>query len=100
MCGILVLVATISFLMDPKDTNRGVLLATVLLVLATFFTVAHVNEIIFRTISILKNKYSSNLHTGRSIWNRLHCFNNLHFDLYGIYLHKHILLWNIIVHIA
>jgi len=41
ICGILVLVATISFLMDPKDTNRGVLLATVLLVLATFFTVAH-----------------------------------------------------------
>ena len=45
MCGILVFVATINFVMDPKDTNRGVLLVTTFLVLATFFTIAHVTKI-------------------------------------------------------
>ena len=45
MCGILVLVATINFLIDPKDTDgRGGLLVTVFLVLTTFFTVAQVNK--------------------------------------------------------
>lgn len=43
MCGLLVLVATINFLIDPKDTDgRGGLLVTVFLVLTTFFTVAQV----------------------------------------------------------
>ena len=45
MCGILVLVATINFLIDPKDTDgRGGLLVTVFLVLTTFFTVAQVDK--------------------------------------------------------
>ena len=48
MCGILILVATINFLIDPKDTDgRGGLLVTVFLVLTTFFTVAQVNENFF-----------------------------------------------------
>ena len=46
ICGMLVLSATINFVMNPKDTNRGVLLVTIFLVLATFFTAANVNELI------------------------------------------------------
>ena len=58
MCGILVLVATINFLIDPKDTDgRGGLLVTVFLVLTTFFTVAQVNMYLYEITILKKNTY-------------------------------------------
>ena len=42
MSGMLVLVASINFLFDPKDTNRSCLLVALLLVFITIFTAAQV----------------------------------------------------------
>ena len=69
MCGILVLVATINFLIDPKDTDgRGGLLVTVFLVLTTFFTVAQVDKHYLEKPNTYIFIY--NLHVGRSRWSK------------------------------
>ena len=43
MSGMLVLVASINFLFDAKDTNRSCMLVALLLVFITIFTAAQVN---------------------------------------------------------
>ena len=43
MCGILVLVASINFLIDPKDSNRAAILIALLLILATIFNATKVS---------------------------------------------------------
>ena len=45
MCGILVLVASINFLIDPKDSNRAAILIALLLILATIFNATKVHYI-------------------------------------------------------
>ena len=45
MSGMLVLVASINFLFDAKDTNRSCMLVALLLVFITIFTAAQVNLI-------------------------------------------------------
>ena len=42
MCGMLVLVASINFLIDPKDSNRAAILIALLLILATIFNATKV----------------------------------------------------------
>ena len=42
ICAMLVLLASINFLFDPKDTNRSCMLVALLLVLATIFSMAQV----------------------------------------------------------
>ena len=43
ICGMLVLLASVGFLIDPKDTNRANLLVVLLLVLASMLNVGQVN---------------------------------------------------------
>ena len=43
ICAILVLLASINFLFEPRDTNRSCMLIALILVLATFFSAAQVN---------------------------------------------------------
>ena len=45
MCAMLVLVASASFLIDPKDSNRAAILVALLLVFATMLSSAKVNLI-------------------------------------------------------
>ena len=40
MCAILVMIASINFLIDPKDSNRAAILVALMLVLTTVFGVA------------------------------------------------------------
>ena len=42
ICAMLVLLGSINFLFDPKDTNRSCMLVALLLVLATIFSLAQV----------------------------------------------------------
>ena len=42
ICAMLVLLGSINFLFDPKDTNRSCMLVALLLVLATIFSMAQV----------------------------------------------------------
>ena len=42
MCGILVMISLVNFLIDPKDSNRAAILVALILVLATIFNSAQV----------------------------------------------------------
>ena len=43
MCGILVMISLVNFLIDPKDSNRAAILVALILVLATIFNSAQVS---------------------------------------------------------
>ena len=53
ICAILVLLASINFLFEPRDTNRSCMLVALILVLATFFSDAQV-KIIIKLLQRLK----------------------------------------------
>ena len=42
MCAILVMISSVNFLIDPKDSNRAAVLVALILVLATVFNAAQV----------------------------------------------------------
>ena len=42
MCALLVLVSTVNFLIDPKDSNRAAIIIALLLILATIFNATKV----------------------------------------------------------
>ena len=55
MCALLVLVSSVNFLIDPKDSNRAAILVALLLVLATVFNATKVSKLNSQLISFVQN---------------------------------------------
>ena len=99
ICGMLVLLASINFLFDPKDTNRSCMLVALLLVLATIFSMAQVSNYSW---IIHKKSYDylfiSLLYDFLGWCHRFHCFDNLHIDLYDIPCYSNVISWSNLIH--
>ena len=92
MCAILVMIASINFLIDPKDSNRAAILVAFVLVLTTVFAVAQnqVTHIFIHKLEIT----ILNLFLNMVDWdNRLHCFDHIHLCLHDFLDFCHDILW-------